>query len=160
MMNAAGIIAASNMMRKQNDKYRESKVHLSPLVSRNETSEITLSINQETTKISFDVKTEFDWVRAAWALIQICEQKGKLDSLFRTLENEGMKITEGSLGIPKKEGTMGNTEFDKAELLLEKVKKFIEDNGIKSHDDVHRKYTLNRQCSDLVSNLIEIVLEE
>ena len=114
----------------------------------------------ENTKINFDVKSDFDWVRAAWALINVCEQKGKLDTLFRTLENEGMKIAEGSLDMPNKEEKVGNTEFDKAELVLEKVKKFIKENDVKSHDDVHRKYTLNRQCSDLVSDLIEIVLEE
>lgn len=161
MMGGGAIIAATNMMRKRREEeQRTLRAGHTTIYKEKETkSDITISIGEEDIEMSFNVNKDFDWVRAAWALVKVCEQKGQLDVLLRTLEQENINITKGSLDMPDKEEKMSNTDFDKAELLLEKVKGFIEENDVKSHEDVHRRYTLNRQCSDLVSDLIEIVLE-
>ena len=35
------------------------------------------------------VVSEFDWARAAWAMIKACEEKGQGDNLRKILNSEG-----------------------------------------------------------------------
>ena len=70
--------AASSIIRRRNEE-KEKKVP---------TSRFVIKVDDKNTVISPDVVNEFDWVRAAWALIRACEEKGLGSALQKVIEEE------------------------------------------------------------------------
>ena len=75
-------VAASSMLRKNNET--------EPSQNKNEPpqSKFVIMVNDETTRIHHDVANEFDWARAAWAMIKACKQKGQAENLKKILDEE------------------------------------------------------------------------
>lgn len=67
-----GAVIRSSMRRHNEKKSNVPKEDLQP------TSKLVLSINYDTTSISFNIANDFDWARAAWALIDACPGHSKL----------------------------------------------------------------------------------
>lgn len=72
--------AASLMIRRRNEEEEKKK--------KVPTSRFVIKVDDENTVISPDVVNEFDWVRAAWALIRACEEKGLGSVLQKVIEEE------------------------------------------------------------------------
>lgn len=84
------VIAACSSMRRNNEK----KPNI-PKEKTKPTSKFNISVNADTTNISFDVKNDFDWARAAWALINACKENGQEENLLKILKDEEMEIISG-----------------------------------------------------------------
>ena len=88
----AAIITACNTMRRNNEeaaKRRKQNIDKSILTKKiMPQSEIILKINDESTAIEYNVVNDYDWVRAAWTLINICEQKGQMEQLQKLMSKE------------------------------------------------------------------------
>ena len=52
-------------------------------------SRFIITVDDEKIIVSPNVVNEFDWARAAWAMIKACEEKGQGDNLRKILNSEG-----------------------------------------------------------------------
>lgn len=78
-----GAIASANVIIKRNEKEEKKRRER----ERN-TSHLSITIDDENIKIEPNIKREFDWVRAAWALTQVCKQKGQMETLQNLLSQD------------------------------------------------------------------------
>ena len=106
----AAIIASCNMMRRNNEEAEKRRKQTTPeksiLTNQNKTklgqpsdshkSEIRLNMTTDSLEINYNITDDYDWVRAAWALINICEQKGQITQLQELMSKE-MIVKEGKI---------------------------------------------------------------
>lgn len=78
-----GVIASANVIRKRDEKEEKERQEREKNISH-----LSISIDDENIKIEPDMKREFDWVRAAWALTQVCKQNGQIEMLQNLLSQD------------------------------------------------------------------------
>lgn len=74
--------AASLMIRRRNEEEEKKKVEVPK-------SRFIITVDDEKIIVSPNVVNEFDWARAAWAMIKACEEKGQGDNLRKILDSKG-----------------------------------------------------------------------
>ncbi len=80
MFPFAATTAASNIIRKRGEEEKGKK--------KKSVSRLTISMDNDKIEIDFDGVKGFDFARAAWAMIKLCENKGQKDALDRILNEE------------------------------------------------------------------------
>ena len=66
---------------------RDAEIRKTLKKSKIPTSSIHLTINDEDIRLNHDVVNDFDWARAAWSLIKVCEEKGQIENLNAILKS-------------------------------------------------------------------------
>lgn len=92
MVPFGAIIAACSTIRKNSESYNEKRPF-----TRKPKSSISLVIDDKTVEMNFKVSNDFDWARAAWALIKACEKKGQGENLKKILSDCDYEVISGSL---------------------------------------------------------------
>lgn len=86
MMTGGAAVAAAIIAKRNNErKEKDSKSH------------IQLEIENGETDMTFSMQKEEDWAIAAWVLVNTCIAKGQYDTFKNLMENEAVKILDGSL---------------------------------------------------------------
>lgn len=80
-----GIAAASLMIRRRNEEEEKKKKKKNEVPK----SRFVITVDDDKIVVSPNVVNEFDWARAAWAMIKACEEKGQGDNLRKILDSEG-----------------------------------------------------------------------
>lgn len=87
---AGGIIAACGRIKRNNEEAEKRNLDEEPPKST-----IKLNIKDKSIDISFSIQDDFDWARAAWALINACKENGQYDNLQQLLQNQKMQVLKG-----------------------------------------------------------------
>lgn len=77
--------AASLMIRRRNEEEEKKKKKKNEVPK----SRFVITVDDDKIVVSPNVVNEFDWARAAWAMIKACEEKGQGDNLRKILDSEG-----------------------------------------------------------------------
>lgn len=89
MIPFGAAVAACNVIRKRNEKEDKKSAKL-----RKKTSQIELNIDDDNVRLNFNVVQDFDWARAAWAIINVCKEKGQIENLKQIITDNSLDVND------------------------------------------------------------------
>lgn len=88
------VIAAASKIRRDREEYEKVKRNKTP---ETPTAKISLEIDSNQIKFSFQEVKEEDMVKAAWALVKACEKMECLDELKTMLDEKDCNVTKSDI---------------------------------------------------------------
>lgn len=90
-----GCVAAAQMLRGQWKESSPIHVNIEP------ETDIHIHMDSEDIKLKYEMGTDSDWARAAWALIKACETNGQTEALKNLLKADACGLVSEKSDIGK-----------------------------------------------------------